>query len=784
MLPVCLHRHDATHDSTPGSTLAEARELKKAARWNMRKRTLIIATVISAGVASFVNAQPTPTSVAAGPWRTGRAVTCPGGKVIPANTVISGPNVTAADLCGSASSSSTNGAVISNTGNFTQDTVTNSVNLAIVMNTKNPIVSSFMQGAATSFISSMFANNAEAERQQRLMAAEILRRQEEQDELRRIAAQQRFDAMFARLAGELKLEGLPFNLSLKGMSSSGPESLQMKGLSSSGPGDLKLKISDAGPTSYGLKGLPGIYVGGPAGGDSSVANTAGEAATANPNLVSGPGTGTTGAGIPGLPGIYLDSVQPSQAPQIAQAAENLQGSDRALAQDVALQAAERNPDLTASSEDPNVQNFQQANRDYQQALAASDTASQEYQTAQTHVDADKGALDVARAQLNSITPSVQQQAAFDQMIAAAHSDEEAAMLARQNFDSTEVHLSAARDRSAVALAQTALPASNSASSLTPAAPLLASKTVDLSHASQPLTAPLLRPALPRGGPPPASAASIAPPASAPFSIDACLARATHSSVPSASRSTIEQLRAQLDVAKESLARLLETHERENEDRADWAKEMKKGGLDIGYQAFDLTAKFVLGHYADNAKEEADWAEKGMERTQDALKTEANLARQASLEAEIAAYRQAHADAEEAHKILEAAKEGADKGATARDLRGLIKDHPIDEWEKGNYLPALDGVKQAIKVGLSQEKVQKTLERWAVYGLKAGEMVPFVDRTVTVGGALIDTGYDLTVEYLGFYQLQQADQNSELFYRGAAPLQKKIQVTVDQLKCYK
>jgi hypothetical protein len=63
------------------------------------------------------------------------------------------------------------------------------------------------------------------------------------------------------------------------------------------------------------------------------------------------------------------------------------------------------------------------------------------------------------------------------------------------------------------------------------------------------------------------------------------------------------------------------------------------------------------------------------------------------------------------------------------------------------------------------------------------MVPFVDRTVTIGGALIDTGYDLTVEYLGFYQLQKADENSELFYRGAAPLQKKIQTTVNQLKCY-
>jgi hypothetical protein len=36
---------------------------------------------------------------------------------------------------------------------------------------------------------------------------------------------------------------------------------------------------------------------------------------------------------------------------------------------------------------------------------------------------------------------------------------------------------------------------------------------------------------------------------------------------------------------------------------------------------------------------------------------------------------------------------------------------------------------------------------------------------------------------GPWQIQQADHNSELFYRGAAPLQKKIRTTVDQLKCF-
>ncbi len=161
--------------------------------------------------------------------------------------------------------------MISNTGNFTQDTLTNSVNLAIVMNTKNPIMSSFMQGAATSFISSLFADDSEALRQQQAMSEEIARRAREQAEQRRIAEQQRIDAVFARLTRELKLEGLPFSLSLKGMNSADPAALQLKGMSSSGPEGLSLKLSQSSPTSYGLKGLPGIYVGGPAGSDDSAA---------------------------------------------------------------------------------------------------------------------------------------------------------------------------------------------------------------------------------------------------------------------------------------------------------------------------------------------------------------------------------------------------------------------------------------------------------------------------------------------------------------------------------
>ncbi len=435
------------------------------------KRASAVAAILSAiagGVClSAAWAQDTPPATAVGPWRTGVPVHCADGRTIPANTAISGPNVTAADLCGTAGSSSTSsngGAIISNTGNFKQDMLTNSVNLMIVSKTTNPMVSSFMQGAATSFISSMFANSAEAQRQQQLMNAAILRQQQEQqalEEQRRIAEQQRLDAMFARLSQTLKLEGLPFGLSLKAMNTG--QDLQLKSMNSSSPDDLKMKLGGG----YGIPGLPGLYVGGPAG-TPSAANGDGGAPGSDakpygirglPGIyVGGPAEGASSGdmgnanAMPGLPGIYLNGVQPSQAPAMAQAAQTLNGPERVVAQDTALQAAAQNPTLSEPSSDPRVQNFQQANQNYREALQANANAAQDYQAAQTHVEADKSAIAVAQGQLQAITPSVEQQQAFNQMLAAAKTDEDAAVLARQGFDSTQVHLSTSRDQAAAALA--------------------------------------------------------------------------------------------------------------------------------------------------------------------------------------------------------------------------------------------------------------------------------------------------------------------------------------------
>ena len=146
------------------------------------------------------------------------------------------------------------------TGNLTQDLVSAGAN-AMIMNIKNPYVSVFMQHATNSFLVSLFSNsqgNADQQRQmmeqRQIMEQQLLEHQRELERQRRIAEQQRLDAMFARLNRKLKLEGMPFNLTLKAMNTE--TDLELKSMNSGGPDGLKLKISNANPTSYGLKGLP------------------------------------------------------------------------------------------------------------------------------------------------------------------------------------------------------------------------------------------------------------------------------------------------------------------------------------------------------------------------------------------------------------------------------------------------------------------------------------------------------------------------------------------------
>lgn len=673
-------------------------------------------------------------------------MTCPNHRVIPANTEIPSQYTTPEELCALQSSSAGSAASspnvkISNTGNPMQDAVTNSVNMLIVSNTKNPVMSSFMQGAATSFIGSMFANNAEAEKQRAIMAAEILKRQQEEEQQRRIAAQQRMDAMFARLSAELKLDGVPLNLAMKGLNSSSPGDLQLKGMNSSGPEALTLKIGDPGPTAYGLKGLPGIYVGGPAGSDTV-------ATGANPNLVNGPGTGTTGLGIPGLPGIYLDGVQPSQAPQLAQAAENLSGPERTVAEDTAIHAAENNPALKAPSQDPNVQTFQQSDQDYQKALAANTAAVQEVETAQAHVESDKSAIEVAKAQLASITPSVEQQHAYDQMLSAAKTDEDAAMIARQNFDSTQINLSASRDRASQALAQ-----------------MYAGPVVDLRGTSSSTVANLKAPD--RLGVPIVASQSVArvQPVVPPSPVA--------KPIP-----TEEQLHKRLEGLQKSLKRLMEEEERRGETREAAVKDVEEAvddaqerGADMLFDLFltgwDHCAPLAQGGVVGKFERDAKRAEKELQE----VYKEASLTKDASKLGEF----NEKAEALERTKLwLERSVQQIDRYKEHLDqLHAENETAEVIEKSKSDMESSLESMGKVIGMAMDDKGIVSMLQL-----SECGAV------TVKAGSSIIDSVYDIFKEGDAAVALRQTDENTMQFLKAQASLSGQIKRTVTQVNCYK
>jgi hypothetical protein len=670
--------------------------------------------------------------------------------------------------------------VVPNTGNLVQDTLTKGVNTMIANNMKNALVSNFMQGAATSFISSMFASDdGEAQRQQQAMAEEILRRQQEQELQMRIAQQQRLDAMFARLNQALKLEGVPFGLSLKPMNTAGD--LQLKGLSSSGPDDLKLKMGSHG--GYGIQWLPGIYVGGPAGSQTAdSSNSAGNDSKGYgiqglPGVyVGGPAGGQSGdasansGGIPGLPGVNLNGVQPSQAPALAQAAQTLNGPDRAFAEDTALQAAQQNPALTAPSQDPRVENFQQANQDYQQALQANAGASSNYQTAQEHVEADQSAVAVAQKQIQAVTPTVQQQQAFNQMLAAAKTDEDASVAARKIFENADAHLSVTRTQAAGALANLTAPSGSPTTST----------TVDLKGATQ-MQPALLRPAAATGGPvspaparpsaptPPATVASRSSLSSTDDPADVlsvCLAAAGR--VTQGAPASPEELRNQLDGAKEALRRLIEDHEKEDALRDQWDEEVNDAVHDAKKQAVDLSVDYLL-HKAQAVTRAKIWkADAEVQELQRLAGTDPS--KMTSLGAQIEQASARSQNLQHTLQSLKDLKDGVETQERLRDLREWGQSDPQELQQAAGYL---EGVKQLVQAALAEDNVKAALH-----------YTPYVDDAIKWGSSLIDTSYDLTAEYLGSRQLDQLNRNSDQYLQAVNILNKRIRASVAQLNCYK
>ena len=691
--------------------------------------------------------QSNPPATCAGPIECGNGVTisCPS------------PNPTSAEVLAACSAAGGSNSALGAAAPLTGTALRQQMNQQL----RTGMANAAMQGAINGFLSSMAKNNAAAQQQQQAFQQEMLRRQQEAAEQQRLAEQQRIDAMFARLNSELKLEGVPLNLSLKGMNSTGPGGLQLKGMTASGPGDLQLKVGNASATSYGVKGLPGIYVGGPAGGDASssnqtssnqtsssqisggAANVAGkgnaaDATAGNPSLAAG--SGAHGQGIPGLPGIYLDGVQPSQAPQLAQAAEKLSGPERDVAEDTALRAAQNNPALTAPSQDPQVTNFQQANQQYQQASQTEADASENYKAAQAQATADQSAVQTAQSQLASVEPTVDQQAALKNMMDVAKTGEDASEAARAIFENANAHLSIARDNATGALA--------SLSQSSGSAP------VDLTHASQSKPA-LLRtpsasmPILPT--PVPVHTASALP--------------ATPAAIKPAP--THSQLCAQLTGAQDALRRLMETQNMHNEDREELEKDVNEAEDDAWKRGFDMLREYSGEKLAEHLNDMIKESDGEIEKLYREISSEKDSTKVGELQKKWEQMDQRKAYLQEAIRRAALDQKHLDELTDEREL------FEFQDKYKGDLEGSLDGVRQIIDMGLGDENVQKILR-----------LSPASAQFLKYGLSIEDSAYDILKEVKSAQQINQLNQNSEKFLQAQKALQHRIHATVAQLNTYK
>lgn len=627
--------------------------------------------------------------------------------------------------------------------NMQQTMVSYGANL-MISNIQNSTNRAFMNGFTNTFLQHVFDNQAEAQRQQHIIQQQIEARRRQEAEQRRIAEQQRIDAMFARLRGELKLEGLPFDLTPKPVSVN--TDLELKPMNASGPESLALKISNSTPTSYGLKGLPGVYVGGPAGSSDSASPASNSAQsnsqpTTNPNLASGPGTGETGPGIPGLPGIYLDRIQPDQAPQVAEAATHLTGADQVLAQDAALQAAQQNPTLTGTTQDPNVQAFQQDAQHYSAAVAEEKTAEQQWKDAQSRAEGDHEALAVAHTKLDTATLTSSQQEAMNKMLSEAKSDEAAAEAARKMFEGTQAHVALTRTQAAGALATLAR------SSAGPS-------VVNLSHSTQ--SAPAL---LRSGSPNPGTALGRPIVASSPLNPAVAAVSAPRPSIP--------ELCSRLSGTQEALRRLMETQKMHNENREDWEKTVDAASDDALTRGLDMTREVMGGAFQDRVKNlikkddvEIEQLYRDISSEKDSLKVGTMQKRWEELDLRKANLQDALQRSEKYYKHL-------DELASERDLYGWIK-------ESNSDLPSfMEGVRHLADHLLDDDAVKGALR-----------LSPDGADYIKYSASIIDSSYDIYSEWLAAKQIEQLNQNAEQYLHAVDALRARIRRTVSQLNEYK
>lgn len=534
--------------------------------------------------------------------------------------------------CGPDTSSdvtASNGFELKSTGSATGDLVNDAAQLWILQNIKNPYTMTFAQNFTQSFLTSYI----QGQKQREAIEASIRAQQEQQAELAREAEQRRVDAIFARLNSELKLSGIDSQLALK--TGGDPTQLAMK-LSGSGSDALAFKIGGAPPSPAAEPPEPANVVGGL---KLKLGDEPSSGATPPPETTSTTSTNATPAmGIPGLPGIYLNDVPPAKSPEVAVAALSMDGQERDIAEDAALQAAQKNLALTAPSDDPMIQDYQQQSRVYADALKAQQAALDKAAEAEGHVQADQTALNYANELAQTSGATEPQSQAMARLQAVVGEEEDMAAAAQVGFDKAGAEASIKREEAAISLASLAPPGTPtqpgqvSLSSAGPDGPIR--DAVSGSQVTQPSGSTTFfgsagaKPSVStasQGGPAPApqtgtpepvgSGLPVLNPTSKPQmfppqqtsgksafaweSVEQCLAQTTSPAHPNPS---LDELRQQLKDANRAYDQLLKSMAEQSAEWKYWNEKWQQDGRDTLLHAFDDTIDHQLEGAVETAKE--------------------------------------------------------------------------------------------------------------------------------------------------------------------------------------
>jgi len=720
------------------------------------------------------------------------------------------------------------------TGSLAGDALNAGANLWIVQNIKNPYTSVFAQKFTQSFLTELFGNNnPEADRQRQMADEAVRKQQQDAAERARAAEQQRVDEMFARLNIHLKLSGSSTQLTLKTGGFLGDLSLKLSGYGSDD--GLKLKLGDSSTPAFGIQGLHGIYVGGPAKSSDTAENGGGLKLKSGDSFTPSPPPAAAtsdqpahSTGLPGLPGIYLNNAEPTQAAQLANSATTLTGPERIMAEDAALQAAQKNPMLTAPSDDPFVTDYQREAQGYDAALKRRQDAWQKASEAEGHVQAEKAAIDYARVRIDAANATQAQRQAFQEMLGVAQSDEDASAAARQIFEQANAHLSIVRDRASDALASLALPAAIASSpnrviasmgnAPSQAPQVNATKVQSVSNSSAVVS--LRQSATPEIlAKPPLGGQSVA------SSVEMCIADASNKVAGGLPVPSTEDLYRQLEQAKEAYGRMVETEEHELEDRADWIKDLNKATLDMSLGLFDKGLKGLIGpenktlnSWQSGMRHEVMSNRKQIQELSALADAERDAALNTALHDQIFNLNMRNQLLHTGLNAVRNAKtmyHGYEMAVPARDFGLWVTDSgdplnnpgyvlqiaPLEKAKRldlsaivpkdqsgapamlaaaknsGGLEGSMDGVRQLLKITMNDPGVKAWLEVSLGLGTGITELHEGLSLT-------IDVAYDLSVGYAGFARLIQIKKNVAQFERAKAALAKRIDRINAEIGCYR